>query len=195
MSNNSTKIDVNKVSFYGEENLNLDDIMIHNEIDDLDIASMLKISHCQNVKANHVIIGQGAENAVDISCSENVSLSGIFGAIGIPCDQVITVKGGCRNINLYRYIDTPATKRKAHIEIGNWMDQSYKINKDITLDFIGQDKIYVAVGWAVPFSVKLKSNCKYLFWRSVGLKFYWLAKFLIRLVMRIPKGTKGPNWF
>ena len=191
----STSIDNNKISYYGEDQLNLDGLIVNNNLNDLSYTSLLKISHCVNVAGKNLIVGQAAENSIDIDCAENINLQGHFGAYGATGHNVITVKGGCRDITLSGEIYTVVTTRKDHIRVGDWMDQSYKINKDIILNFSNQDKIYVAVGWAVPFSVKLKGNCKYLFWRSSQLKLYWLTKFIIRLIMRIPKGTKGPSWF
>lgn len=76
------------------------------------------------------------------------------------------------------------------------MDQSYAMSSQIEINAVTSygSPVYVAVGWAVPFTVTLGPHCRYLFWRSLELKTYWIIKFLVRQCLRIPKGIKGPSW-
>jgi len=191
----STRTDVNLTGAYGQDGVAFDGLNL-TEHDGREYSTLLKISHCCNVSGEGLNIPQGNENAVDIDVCEDVALSGEFGTAGATCDQVLTVKGGCRRVQVVGTVHTLKTRRLAHVQVGNWMDQSYDLTRDVTLDLQRADggPVLVAIGWAVPFSVKLRGSCKYLVWESVKLKAYVLAKFAVRAVLRIPKGTKGPAW-
>jgi len=192
----STRIDVNLTGAYGQDGVNFDNLDLSAN-DGREYSTLFKVSHCKDVSGEGLDVPQGNENAADIDVCEDVSLHGEFGTAGVIGDQCITVKGGCRRVHLSGVIRTLTTRRKAHIQVGNWMDQSYRITRDVALDFKRSDNgpVYVAIGWAVPFTVQLRGDCRLLVWESVKLKAYVLAKFAIRAVLRIPKGTKGPAWF
>jgi len=192
----STRTDINLRSFYEEHGLNLDGLDL-SEHDEGEFSTLLKISHSSHIAGVSLDIQQGNENAVDVDVCEDIAIAGEFGTAGAVCDQVVTVKGGCQRIRIAGVIRTLETRRKAHVQVGNWMDQSYRLTRDVLLDFKRSDggPVYVAIGWAVPFTVQLRGDCRLLVWESVKLKAYVLAKFAIRAVLRIPKGTKGPDWF
>jgi len=163
-------------------------------------SSAIKISHHTNVVGSNLKVAQCEENAVDIDLSHNVNLNGRFGLpddtgkIG-RADQVITIKGGSTNISIAGILCSKPTRSKASIVIGEWMDQDYSMSSDIHLNLVNLDgsPVYFATGWVKPFSVH-GNGAKWLFWTSMGLKAYWILKWSVRLIMRIPKGTKGPSW-
>lgn len=191
----STRVDKNLRSYYEERGLNLDSLDLSSH-EDGDVSSMLKISHSSHIFGVNLSIPQGDENAVDIDVCEDVAIAGFFGDPGVECDQVVTVKGGSRRIRVAGIVRTTQTRRKAHVQIGNWMDQSYRASRDIALDLERVDggPVYVAIGWAVPFTTKLQGSCKLLVWESVRLKAYWIAKYVVRLFTGIKQGEKGPSW-
>jgi hypothetical protein len=54
--------------------------------------------------------------------------------------------------------------------------------------------VNVVTGWVVPFSIHLSGDCEWLWWESMKLKAYIVAKFIVRAVLRIPRGVKGPSF-
>jgi len=170
------------------------------DIDATAFSSAAKISHKNNITGQNLKVAQCNENAVDIDVSTNINISGDFGLpdkdgkIG-RADQVITIKGGCSNISVSGVIHSQPTRGKAHVSIGNWMDQDYRMNSNIYINLKQADgsPINYSTGWVKPFSVKA-NGAKWMVVESLELKVYWVIKYLVRLVMRIPQGTKGPSW-
>lgn len=169
-------------------------------LDSTQFASTCKISHHTNVKGADLKIAQANENSVDIDVSTDVNISGDFGLpdkngkIG-RADQVITIKGGSSAISISGIIHCQPTRGKSHVVVGEWMDQSYAMSSDVHLNLKQEDgsPINYTTGWVKPFSVKA-NGAKWMMWESIGLKIYWIAKYIVRLVLRIPQGTKGPSW-
>ena len=198
--NSSTRPDINYYSIFGMESFLIPSYIFDDVFGLETYASALKISTSDCVlNRESMHIPSGYENAVDINNSTNVRLEGSFGSVldVIPPDQVITIKASA-NITIVGRIKTPVTKRKAHVQVGNWSDQSYRPCKNVNLTglyhLIPNEKVKVAVGWAYPFSTRLSKEQEYLIWESLKLKLYWIAKFTVRQVLRIKKNTKGPSW-
>lgn len=196
----STHIDNNPNSIYGvvgrdisgEDRTNLDATVVD---------APLKLSHSQHIIGTGLKIAQGQENSVDMNVCEDVDIAGDFGlpdASGKKgrADQVFTIKGGSKRIRVAGKVFSEATRGKAQVVVGEWSDQSYVPSSQVTLDLFSHtvEPVYYATGWVVPFTVHGKTGMKWLFWESVGHKIYWVTKWLVRLVLRIPQGTKGPNW-
>jgi hypothetical protein len=165
---------------------------------DTTMSAPLKIAHVSDVHGESVKLPQFRENAVDIDVATNIRLRGEFGTLGVaPAGgQVITVKGGSHAIDLGGTILSDPGRQGAHIQVGQWMDQTYAMTSGVSLDFIHPDAlpVYVVTGWVVPFSVRLHGACRWLFVESMKLKAYIIFKFVVRLILRIPKGVKGPSW-
>ena len=179
-----------------QTNENLDGLVM--PVVDVTRSAPLKVSHVNNVSGKNMVIPQYEENAMDIDVCNDINFSGDFGTPGIstPNGQTITVKGGCQRVHVSGVIHSDAGRQNSHVQVGNFMDQSYAMSNHVTLDFkhINGGKVNVVTGWVVPFSVTLKGSCKWLMWESVKLKAYVVAKFVVRFVLRIPKGVKGPAW-
>jgi hypothetical protein len=193
--NPSVKPDTNYDSLYAVADRNVSGLDLRN-VDGSQYDSPLKISHCIRISGTDVAIPQGNENAVDVNVCENVHLEGNFGTGPVRGDQVITVKGGTKDFSIKGTLYSRG-KRGAEVQIGNWSDQSFapSRNGQVLADHRDGNPVRVAIGWAVPFSVKLGPSCDYMLWESLKLKAYWLTKYVLRCVLRIPKGTKGPSWF
>lgn len=162
-------------------------------------ASIAKFSGAKGIKLSDVNFSQGRENSVDINNgANNIELSGHFGRLDINNseafipDQVITIKGGSKNVIVRGIIHSHGDR--CEIQIGNWSDQSYDNSTNITLDLTSSDgkPVIVQVGHAK--NVTLLGDCKLDKWGSLKLKAYWWLKRIVRAVMRIPVGTKGPSW-
>ena len=196
MSTASTRPDINAFSAYAQENARLDGLNL-SEYDGREYSDALKISHCKHISGTNLVVPQGLEDAVDVTASEDVRLHGDFGTSGATfSEQVVTIKGGCKDVTLFGRLLTQGTKSRATVQIGNWFDQSYGITRGVTLNLSRPDgkPILVAIGWAVPFSTRLMGDCRYSVWESLKLKAYVAAKFIVRMALRIPQGQKGPAW-
>lgn len=193
--NSSTRTDVNLKSFYQARKIDLTGLDLAGA--NLDgIATPLKLSHSIDVSGIGIRSPQGLENALDINVCENVKLGGKFGGGIVEGDQVVTVKGGSKNIELSGLIAGHGNRSGVHIEIGNHSDQSTEPTKNVVLDFDHEmgGPVYVSTGWVAPFSVKLHGKCKWAFVASMELKAYVFAKLIVRKILGIQIGVKGPAW-
>jgi hypothetical protein len=214
--NASTRIDVNYVSVSGPQNavtINAGSATAYTPVNyniskaqnltpeaPCDYASILKFSGAQGVTMTNLLVSQGAENTVDINNeAANIKLVGDFGYTNInraTCgeysfDQAITIKGGSHDITI-----TGTLHNKGAVELGNWSDQSTSKCYNVILDLRSTDgsKIDVILGRVDTKTVTLLGDCQINKWESFKLSTYWWAKSLIRNILRIPVGTKGPNW-
>lgn len=188
----SIKEDHNFLSHYGKSNADISEI-ISGTFGDFD--AILKVSHSSNLRGT-VVVPNGRENAVDINVCSNITLFGYFGGGGVTGAQVITAKGGSHDIIIGGVITSAKTNSGIDVDIGNHSDQSRALTRRVKLNLVREDgsPVKVRIGWALPFSVKLGPGCKYMLWSSLTLKSYVLLKLIVRVVLRIPPGVKGPAW-
>lgn len=199
MSSASTRVDVNYLSITGasqELALPIPDLTA---VDGSQYATVLKMSDgVHDLDLTGLKVPGGHETAVDLDWATNVSLRGDFGLGPVPSDNVLRVKGPFKNVKLSGFIWSYGQRNGIDIEIGNHFDQASGLGSGCDLTgleaHMNGDRVTVAVGWVVPFTVKLSHRQEYLIWESLKLKAYVAAKHLIRLVLKIPAGTKGPSW-
>lgn len=192
----SIRTDVNFVSFAGQTGIipSLDFTTVNSS----QYATILKVSDgCHDISFSNLDMPSGNETAVDMDMTINGIIQGKFGG-AIQPDNVLRFKGGCIDCKAIGTLRVRGKRNSVDVEVGDWMDQSYKMTKGLDLSglTIHSDggKNRVAIGWATPFSTKLGSNCQYLVIESLKLKLYWIAKWIVRKILRIPLGTKGPSW-
>lgn len=138
-----------------------------------------------------VRIGQGQENALDInSSSSNIAIAAEFGWGGGRGDNVITIKGGARDIRLSGPIFS--TGNEADVTLDAWSDQSSKLVSGVNLAglFRADGKpVTIILG---RFGSKVNSHpasYKVLRWKSLGYSAYWLAKW-VAVKLGLIKGLK-----
>lgn len=150
--------------------------------------SILKCSGRNSERLTGVIVAQGKENSLDINNeSYNLDFAGSWGYVGNEGEQVITIKGGSRNIRLSGPVYSRGTN--CDIEIGCWSDQSFDASCDIDLWRLysgrGQ-KLTVKIARVKDFwktwlgmktSIQLPEDAKILRIKSLGEYIYWWAKF------------------
>jgi hypothetical protein len=167
---------------------------------DTTISTFLKLSdgiHDQNVE--NLKIPGGIETAVDMDWATNVFIHGDFGMGPNLSDNVLRAKGPFKNIGFRGMLHQYGQRNGIDIELGNHFDQAPGMGSGCDLRGIdghqNGDKVTLAIGWVVPFTVKYNPDyVKYLVWESLKLKAYVALKHLVRWVMRIPAGVKGPSW-
>lgn len=195
----SIHIDVNGMSIYGHGNEDISGL----DLTSLDAASFdspLKISHSTNIHGGELSIPQGKENSVDLNCVSGANLSGDFG-VGQDSKtsegQIITIKAS-DHIVISGVIHGSAGRQGAHVQIGQHSDQGYQPTKRVSLNLVHSDpnqNVFVVTGWVLPWTIELKGRCVWLRWESFKLFMYVVGKWIVRTILRIPKGVKGPSWF
>lgn len=129
------------------------------------------------VWVSHIIAGQCRENVLDINHSNGVYIDGVFGRAGETGEQVVTIKGGSRNVRLRGVIQSNGTR--ATITLGQWSDQSTELSRDIDLSGLYRvdgEPITVIMARVDRSSVKLPPKVKLLWWKSLAYTAYWWLK-------------------
>lgn len=213
MKNASTRTDVNYLSYStngwalnaGSDQLKdgLTDEEVNellknlNTVDGTQYASILKVSGkgVEFTPKNELTICQGNENAVDINNYAEMHIKGTFGSDAFSGDQLFSVKAGAK-ATIQGVLKGKGKRLKADIILDNWSDQNQDGSfLDITnLKHESGRKINIVKDLRKG-KMKLGSNAKVLYLQSTGLTIYNMLKKVIRLVLRIPNGKKGPSWF
>lgn len=165
------------------------------KIDGSKYASLLKISGRFVGEVSDAIAPQGKECAVDINTLAVVTLQGHFGSDNNKFgDQIFSVKGGAKAI-IKGVLHGAGIRMKADVLVDNWADLIYDGSTvDLTeVSHVSGRKINVVKRYGAS-NVILGKNAKVDVIRSIGLTVYWWAKCIVRAVLRIPKGVKGPSW-
>lgn len=137
----------------------------------------------------YIEIAQCDENSVDLNNHvKKCKFSGSFGTQGNVGQQVLTIKGGCEDIEFSGYICSDGIN--AHVVIGAWSDQSFNVSSNLDfsrLDHITGKKLTFILGrvnnpiralFGRPSDIILPKNAKVLFWKSLGYQIYWWGKWV-----------------
>lgn len=149
------------------------------EFDDI-----LKFSHARNVVARRLWVAGGTENAIDMNREcRAIRVEDSTLISGRQC--AIVIKGGSEAIAFTRVKIAPAEPDTAYdIEIGGWSDQSMERTRNVTLQEVTRwdgKAVRVVVGHA-DRPVIIGGRCRVLFWRSLALKTFWLARYWARRI-------------
>ncbi len=162
-------------------------------------AGILKIGDNSTVVLFNINVSQGYESAVDINNNCNTRLSGVFGDTNKNGNQIISVKGG--SYAVFNGVLRGEGERKvlffnltADVLVDNWSDQNYKGSFVDMGDSTHEAKRKIKVVKRFFASTVLGANISLLYFQSFLFTVYWWAKFLVRKIMRIKKGEKGPSW-
>ncbi len=123
-------------------------------------------------------IAQAMENTADFNNGVlDVQLYAQFGWGGGFGDNVITIKGGCRDIKLWGVIYSHG--READVTIDAWSDQSDALCSGIDLSGLvradGQP-VTIILGRFGSKVAAYPASYQVLFWKSLGYKVYHIAK-------------------
>ena len=163
-------------------------------VDGSKYASILKLADGAIFTQDGLKIAQGNECAVDINNHGNVNLSGEFGSDNFQGNQIFSVKGGS-TAKISGVIRGSGNRMGADVLVDNWSDQSYNGSTvDLTNAKHSSGRKLSVVKRYGASNVILGANAKVDVLNSLELTIYWYVKWLVRLVLRIPVGTKGPSW-
>ena len=159
----------------------------------LQYASALKLCDGLQISLTGLEVAQCSECAVDINNHAFIAVEGVFGSsnIGIG-NQTFSVKGGSE-----AYITGPLKgfgNRKCDILVDNWSDQSYNGSIVNLIDASHESGRRLVVIKRYGASTINGNNFKVDIVRSLGLTIYWWTKWIIRKMLGIKIGQKGPSW-
>jgi hypothetical protein len=156
-------------------------------------ASILKLADSAIINLSGLVVDQASENAVDANNKVSAVLEGVFGnsTPGIG-NQIFSVKGGC-SVSIRGTLKGAGNRLNADILVDNWSDQDYSSS---TVD-LTQAKHETGRKLNVVYRIgssKVIGDCNKLLLPSIGLTIYFYVKLLVRKVMGIKQGQKGPSF-
>jgi hypothetical protein len=135
-----------------------------------------------NIELSNIWALQGREAAMDVNnCAASETklvVDGVFGHFTRESSQgraVIVVKGGS-TVEVRGVVRSRG--RLADVIVGDWSDENYD-ESHARLELIHEDGGPVRVAYGRATKPVMSSNCKVLFWLSIGLKLYWWAKYAL----------------
>lgn len=156
-------------------------------------SAILKICDDSTQSLTNLVVEQGYESSVDINVHTVATLQGTFGnsTPGVG-NQLFSVKGGS-TAYLSGIIKGSGNRLGADILIDNWSDQSFNGSKVDLTNLKHETGRKVKVVFRCGAST-IVGDCEKLVWESIKLTAYWWLKWIVRKVMGIKLGVKGPFW-
>jgi len=156
-------------------------------------ASILKLADSANITLTNLIVDQGVECSVDANNKVTATVDGIFGnSTNNIGNQIFSVKGGC-NITIKGTLKGSGNRMNADILVDNWSDQDYSGSSVDLTQAKHESGRKLNVVYRIGSS-KITGDCNKLLLPSIGLTLYFYLKLLVRTILKIPQGTKGPSW-
>lgn len=125
------------------------------------------------------VVKAGTEDGVDIS---NANIGNIFSHFTVPCGkQGLTFKGGNHDNTLEFWLFTKIGKH-VEAEFGNWHSSNFEwfMRGNVCLGWRREDgepvRYAARLGTAPRF---ISSNVRRIWWLSIGLTLYWIAKWIL----------------
>ena len=156
--------------------------------------AILKLSDSlANVTLTNVQIAQGYEDSLNLNSHiSNVTVAGQFSTTGPQGLRVITVKGGCSNINISGVVHQHGSSET--VKVDDWSDQTYNSSTGIVINLTATDGKAIKVIARYGCGLTLQGACKRDVIGSLELTAYWWVKWLARKITRVPVGKSGPSW-
>jgi len=156
-------------------------------------ASILKLADSANITLTNLVVDQGVECSVDANNKVNATVVGTFGnsTNGVG-NQIFSVKGGSTLV-IKGTLKGSGNRLNADILVDNWSDQDYD-GSTVDLTYAKHEtgrklNVVYRIG-----ASKIIGDCNKLLLPSIGLTAYFYLKLLVRKVMGIKQGQKGPSW-
>jgi hypothetical protein len=156
-------------------------------------ASILKLADNAIISLSGLIVDQGVECSVDANNKVSAVIEGVFGnsTNGIG-NQIISVKGGS-SVTIKGTLKGAGNRLNADILVDNWSDQDYNSSTVDLTQAVHETGRPLNIVYRLGSS-KIIGKCNKLMWQSLQLTGYYYIKLLVRTILRIPVGTKGPSW-
>jgi hypothetical protein len=163
-------------------------------VDGKKYASILKLADGVVFTQVGLVVPQGNECAVDVNNHGTVDIQGDFGSDNFDGNQIFSVKGNS-SAKIAGILHGSGNRMGADVLVDNWSDQSYSGSTvDLTNAKHSTGRKIAVVKRYGASNVVLGNNAKIDVLHSIELTVYWWVKWLVRKVMGIKVGTKGPSW-
>ena len=158
-----------------------------------DFASVLKLADRAFIHLADLIVEQGNENSVDVNNNVTATIAGTFGnskpGVG---NQIFSIKGNS-DVTIRGVLKGAGNRASADILVDNWSDQNYN-GSIVNLTYARHEtnrklKVVYRIGTS-----KIIGDCNKLYLQSIGLTIYFYTKLLVRKLLGIKQGQKGPSW-
>lgn len=156
-------------------------------------ASALKLADNSVISLSGMEVVQCTECTVDINNHTTANISGTFGTttpnIG---NQTFSVKGGSTAIinGTLKGIGN----RGCDILIDNWSDQSYNGSTVDLTNAVHEEGRKLKAIYRFFASTIHGTNVDKLYFKSTYFTCYWWLKWIVRKILGIKVGQKGPSW-
>jgi len=156
-------------------------------------ASILKLADTAIISLSGLIVDQGVECSVDANNKVSAVIEGTFGnsTNGIG-NQIVSVKGSS-SITIKGTLKGAGNRLNADILVDNWSDQDYGSSTVDLTQAVHETGRKLNVVYRIGSS-KIIGNCNKLIWPSIQLTVYFYIKLLVRKVLGIKQGQKGPSF-
>ena len=156
-------------------------------------ASILKLADNAIISLTNLVVDQANENAVDANNKVSATLEGVFGnsTPGIG-NQIFSVKGSS-SVSIIGTLKGAGNRLNADVLVDNWSDQDYGSSTVDLTQAKHETGRKINVVYRIGSS-KIIGNCNKLLLPSFGLTVYFYIKLIVRKVMGIKQGQKGPSW-
>jgi hypothetical protein len=156
-------------------------------------ASILKLADSAVITLHCFAVEQGRECSVDVNNKVNATIRGVFGnSTNNIGNQIFSVKGNS-NVTIVGTLKGAGNRLNADILVDNWSDQDYNGSTVNIVNAIHETGRKLNVVYRIGSS-KIIGDCNKLLWQSIQLTAYFFIKLIIRKVMGIKQGHKGPSF-
>jgi hypothetical protein len=152
----------------------------------LDYDDVMKVYMCNNCLFRDGDVDGGREDCIDVG---RESSNNIFRELRLNPNgsYVFTIKGGSHN-NYFENIMLHGHGKVVDIEVGNWSTYNYDLSTNTLFDGIyALDERPITYCYRLGCKVRFAPNCKvkHLWWRSIGLTFYWWFKYVKHVIFKM----------
>lgn len=156
-------------------------------------ASILKLCDNSVVHLSNIEVVQGQECSVDINNHATVNLQGEFGVATVRVgNQIFSVKGASYAA-IAGTLKGAGNRMDADVLVDNWSDQAYGGSTVDLTNAVHQAGRKIKVVKRL-FASTVKGDVETLWLQSIGMTAYWWLKWIVRKILGIKVGQKGPSW-
>ena len=156
-------------------------------------ASILKLADNAVITLSGLMVEQGSECSVDVNNKVNATVWGVFGnSTNNIGNQIFSVKGNS-NVTIIGTLKGAGNRLNADILVDNWSDQNYSGSTVNIVNAKHETGRKLNVVYRIGSS-KIIGDCNKLLWQSIQLTAYFYIKLIVRNIMGIKQGQKGPSF-
>jgi len=145
---------------------------------------IMKVYRCRDCRFLDFVVEGGKEDCVDLG---KESYGNEFRRMKLMPNgrYVFTIKGGS-HMNYFKEIEIVGHGNDVDIEIGNWSTSNFDHSKGNVFNGIwsrDDSLVTYCYRWGCKPTF-INSDVKHLWWRSIGLTFYWWFKYVWHVILK-----------